>query len=80
LATTRSLREVPSAANLESASVSFRSTKVPSGQLFVIGDNLNNSFDSRINQFGSVTVGQVIGKAVLIYWSPESARIGCPVQ
>jgi signal peptidase I len=60
--------------------VSFQATKVPNNQIFVVGDNLNNSFDSRIDQFGTVGPDQVIGKPVMIYWSPESSRIGCPIQ
>lgn len=39
---------------------------VPEGQLFVLGDNRNNSSDS--HQWGFVPYEDVIGKAVLIYW------------
>jgi signal peptidase I len=64
----------------DSSPVSFPETKVPQGQIFVIGDNLNHSLDSRIGQFQPVTLSQVVGKARMIYWSPESARIGCPIK
>ncbi len=39
---------------------------VPEGQLFVLGDNRNNSSDS--HQWGFVPYDDIIGKAVVIYW------------
>lgn len=40
--------------------------KVPSGELWLMGDNRTNSQDSRY--YGSVPISSVTGKAVLIYW------------
>ncbi|MGD2157977.1 MAG: signal peptidase I [Anaerolineales bacterium] len=41
---------------------------VPQGQLFVLGDNRNNSSDS--HNWGSVPMENVIGKAFFVYWPP----------
>lgn len=60
------------------APIPFSATTVPKGSYFVIGDNLNNSYDSRF--FGLVKREQVRGKALFIYWSPGKSRFGCPVR
>jgi signal peptidase I len=62
----------------ESADYSaFQSAPVPEGSFFVVGDNLTNSFDSRISDFGPVTQDMLRGKLLYIYWSPVNSRIGC---
>jgi len=43
---------------------------VPEGQLFVLGDNRNNSSDS--SKWGTVPMDYVVGKAVLVYWPPPA--------
>lgn len=60
--------------------ISFNPIRVPEGTLFVVGDNLDNSFDSRHPDFGTVTSAMVRGKPLYLYWSPTLARIGCEVH
>ncbi len=44
--------------------------RIPAGQLFVLGDNRNNSSDS--HDWGTVPMDYVVGKAVLVYWPPPA--------
>jgi len=43
---------------------------VPEGQLFVMGDNRDNSSDSR--EWGFVPVDNVIGEPLFVYWSYDA--------
>jgi len=64
--------------HLAAEGLAFEPVKVPQDALFVIGDNLDNSYDSR--SFGVVRVEKVRGRALLIYASPNLSRIGCQVE
>ena len=46
---------------------------VSEGQLFVLGDNRNESKDS--HQWGLLPLENVVGKAVLIYWPPPEWQV-----
>ena len=47
----------------------FSPVTVPEGQIFVMGDNRNNSDDSR--NFGPVPVDTVVGHAFILIWPPQ---------
>jgi signal peptidase I len=45
----------------------FGPEKVPEGKLFMMGDNRDQSYDSRY--WGFVDINDVLGKAFILYWS-----------
>ncbi len=47
---------------------SFGPVQIPDGMIFVMGDNRNNSDDSR--NFGPVPVDTVVGRAFVLIWPP----------
>lgn len=49
---------------------SFGPVKVPEGSIFVMGDNRENSDDSR--SFGPVPVDRVVGHAFVLLWPPSN--------
>jgi signal peptidase I len=57
----------------------FGPRTLASGELFVLGDNRDNSYDSR--QFGPIREDRVLGKALVVWWSwwdwrPRLSRVG----
>ena len=52
----------------------YRKTVVPQGTIFVMGDNRNNSEDSRFQDVGFVNLDLVKGKASVIFWPLAKAR------
>ncbi len=45
----------------------LKSVKIPKGQMFVLGDNRDDSYDSRY--WGFVKKSDIIGKAAFLFWS-----------
>jgi len=70
----------PNSQAAATSELQFAEVKVPSDSYFVVGDNLDNSLDTRTAGFGFVRREQVSGKALMIYWAPDSSRIGCDVK
>lgn len=57
-------------APVHSPQESWGPTIVPEGKLFVMGDNRDNSSDSR--DWGFVPVENVIGEPIFVYWSYDA--------
>lgn len=59
---------------------------VPAGHVFVLGDNRDNSVDSRVSSFGYVPLENIVGRAGMIFFSvnsdgdPRPDRIGTRVR
>lgn len=59
---------------LEKAREAYGPITVPAGTVFVMGDNRNNSMDSRHSNVGFVKLEQIKGKAMFIFWPFASVR------
>ena len=53
---------------LEKTRGDYPKSSVPYGTVFVMGDNRNNSEDSRFADVGFVPDALIKGKAVLVFW------------
>jgi signal peptidase I len=77
------LRRIPTAELPERIPADFGPYTVPRGMFFMLGDNLADSYDSRA--WGAVPAGNILGKALMVYWSKGEegirwARLGTFVQ
>ncbi|CUH95628.1 putative membrane protein [Propionispora sp. 2/2-37] len=53
---------------LEKTNGSYPLATIPEGTVFVMGDNRNNSEDSRFSDVGFVPLELIKGKAVMVFW------------
>ena len=59
---------------LEKTRTEYPKAEIPAGTVFVMGDNRNNSEDSRFSDVGFVPFNLIKGKAILIFWPLEDFR------
>jgi signal peptidase I len=53
---------------------------VPAGHFFVMGDNRDNSIDSRTQNFGYIPRQNFLGRMVTVFWARDWVRIGTRLE
>jgi signal peptidase I len=67
--------------NLAAAPYNLRNVEkhiVSPNSIYVLGDNRNNSFDSR--QYGDVSIDLLVGKPLYVYWGKSLKRVGIQLE
>ena len=59
---------------LDKANETYGPVVVPEGSVFVMGDNRNNSLDSRSPSVGFIEIERIKGKAMFIFWPLDHVR------
>lgn len=59
---------------LEKTRTEYPKAQIPDGTIFVMGDNRNNSEDSRFADVGFVPFNLIKGKAILIFWPVDDFK------
>lgn len=59
---------------LEKTHTDYPKVTIPAGTIFVMGDNRQNSDDSRYSDVGFVPLNLVKGKAMLVFWPTDEFK------
>lgn len=70
--------EQPYPGSFSSARDGLAAVQIPGDRVFILGDNRDNSYDSRF--YGPVPVSSLQGRVLYVYWSPDRSRIGMPLR
>lgn len=57
----------------EKPNTDFKAINIPENKVFVMGDNRNNSYDSRY--WGTLPMENIIGKAIILYYPFENIGV-----